>query len=72
MTAKGVCRYCGCTDEKPCHYVPNPHSPPAGQPVLTAEWADKDKDVVYESRVLGEGGSRCSFRHLRTETYLNL
>ena len=42
---KGVCRYCGCTDENPCRYVPIPHGPIAGQPVLTAKWADKTKTL---------------------------
>jgi hypothetical protein len=42
---KGVCRHCGCTEEKPCKYVPIPHGPIAGQPVLTAKWADKTKTL---------------------------
>ena len=42
---KGTCRYCGCNEEKPCRYVPNPHGPIAGQPVITCEWADKTKTL---------------------------
>jgi hypothetical protein len=34
-----------CTTEKPCRYVPNPHAPPAGQLVLTCEWADKSQTL---------------------------
>jgi hypothetical protein len=40
---EGICRICGCTTEKPCRYMPNPHAPPAGQPGLTCEWADKSQ-----------------------------
>jgi hypothetical protein len=50
---KGVCRYCGCTEEKPCRYVPNPHSPPAGQPADSG-MGRQDEDAVHESCVSGE------------------
>ena len=42
---KGTCRFCGCTEGKPCRYVPNPHNPIGGQPVLMCEWADKTKTL---------------------------
>jgi hypothetical protein len=42
---KGICRYCGCTEEKPCRYVPNAQGPIAGQPVLTCDWAGKSKTL---------------------------
>jgi hypothetical protein len=31
---KGTCRYCVCTTDKPCRYVPNPHNAIGGQKVL--------------------------------------
>jgi hypothetical protein len=43
--AKGVCRYCGCTEHKPCWYLPHPEKPPGGQPVLTCKWADKSQTL---------------------------
>lgn len=53
---KGVCRYCGCTGEKPCRYVPNLHAPPAGRAGLDGGVGRQNKDLVYESRMLREGG----------------
>ena len=43
--ARGVCRYCGCTEDKPCRYLPHPENAPGGQPVLTCKWADKSQTL---------------------------
>jgi hypothetical protein len=52
--AKGVCRYCGCTEDKPCRYLPHPENPPGGQPVLTCKWADKSQTLCTNPALLAK------------------
>ena len=41
--SKGICRYCGCTEDKPCRYLPHTENPPGGQPLLICKWPDKSQ-----------------------------
>jgi hypothetical protein len=52
--SKGVCRYCGCTEDRPCRYLPHPENPPGGQPVLTCKWADKSQTLCTNPACLAK------------------
>src|SRR5215469_7719780 len=58
--AKGVCRYCGgCTEEKPCKYVPIPHAwTYRGATCINREIAGQIKNALHKSDVFGKGRGR--------------
>jgi hypothetical protein len=45
MNQPGVCRICGCTENKRCQYLPRLGVPLGSQPVMTCEWTDGTKTL---------------------------
>ncbi len=53
----GRCRICGCTDEKPCRMLPDPDRSPAGQNLITCQWADKSRTLCTNPACLRKARS---------------
>jgi hypothetical protein len=47
-------RFLGCTEDRPCCYLPHPENPPGGQPVLMCKWADKSQTLCINPACLAK------------------